>query len=504
MKKILTSIIVFVSILAVTLSIQAVYISEIGININLPEEFKYIAQQQDIQDKNAKQYYKENNIYLNASNEEQNKIILVFKIENSTTKQINNLSLLEKTDLDTLVKQYNKQKQEAGEIITKQETLIYNDKLYIHSIYEQQKENNKIVVDEYYTIVDKIAYIFTENYKNLEVNEQEMKQVINDITFQKIEVKTNNGFTYTYIIFGFILLLGIGYIIKLKINKSQIQENEKSLFTNRIKEYLEKKTNYNKFSGYLVFFTITVVLNIINLSYGVFQYFTQGILGQALELKEIIYISTAILQNMFGVIFMIYIAILLKKRKANTIDKISKSLIIILISTIILTIFRVIIQANLYGMKIFELGYIESEIKVLLQNFVYIISWFLYFKNSIRVAVYYKQKTLEEIILTPNTILQKDMIQKKMMEFKIIDYFIKEKAYDYSSGIYINKLPKEYANNVSLSDLSSKKIIRLKRAKYYLSNKDLNNPNVEKKKALKTAFWIISTGMIILLLIQTF
>lgn len=504
MKKILTTIIIFILLLAVTLSVQAVYISDIGISINLPEEFKYAAQKQEIEDKNAKQYYEENNIYLNATNEEQNKVILVFKLENSITKKINNLDLLEKTDLDILVEQYNKAKQELGQKITKQETVTYNEKRYIHSIYEQEKDNTKIVVDEYYTIVNKKAYVFTQNYKNVEINEEEMKQVINSVAFQEIKAEFSGDFTYTYIIIGLMLILGIGYIIKLKRSKNQIEDKDKNVFVHRIKEYLEKRTNYNKFSGYLVFFIITVILNIVNLSYGSIQYFTGSIFSQTLELKEMIYYGIAILQNIVGVVLMIYIAILLKKREANTIGKISKSLMTILISTIILTLFRVMIQANLYGMKIFEFGYIESEIKVLLQSFVYVILWFLYFKNSIRVAVYYKEKTLEEIILNPNTILQKDMIHKKMMEFKIIDYFIKEKAYDYASGIYINKLPKEYANSVSLSDLNSKKIIRLKRAKYYLSNKDLNNPNAEKRRTLKTALWIIFISILILLLIQTF
>jgi hypothetical protein len=34
-------------------------------------------------------------------------------------------------------------------------------------------------------------------------------------------------------------------------------------------------------------------------------------------------------------------------------------------------------------------------------------------------------------------------------------------------------MPKEYANSLSLSDLTSKKIVKLKRAKYYLNKKYL-------------------------------
>ena len=89
------------------------------------------------------------------------------------------------------------------------------------------------------------------------------------------------------------------------------------------------------------------------------------------------------------------------------------------------------------------------------------------------------------------------------MEVKIIDYFTTQKAFDYASGIYINQLPKEYARNIALSDLTSKKIIKLKRAKYYLNQKNLENPKMETRKATKTVALMVVIYVLVVLLIST-
>ena len=89
------------------------------------------------------------------------------------------------------------------------------------------------------------------------------------------------------------------------------------------------------------------------------------------------------------------------------------------------------------------------------------------------------------------------------MELNIIEYFKKQKAFDYTSGIYINKIPKEYANSMSLQDLNSKKIIRLKRAKYYLSNKNLENPKTEQINMAKTVTWMVIVYVLVLLILIT-
>ena len=142
--------------------------------------------------------------------------------------------------------------------------------------------------------------------------------------------------------------------------------------------------------------------------------------------------------------------------------------------------------------------------QIFIRSVIYVVIWYCYFKNSIRVSVYYKEKSIEQIIKEPKKGYQTNRVNKKMTEFKIIDYFKSQKAYDYATGIYINKLPKEYAKSLSLLDLNSKRIIRLKKAKYYLSMKDLENPKAENRKIVKTICWIALIYIFIMLILYIF
>ena len=103
---------------------------------------------------------------------------------------------------------------------------------------------------------------------------------------------------------------------------------------------------------------------------------------------------------------------------------------------------------------------------------------------------------MEQIIITPKKIYQENLVNKKIMELNLIEYFENQKALDFESGIYINKLPKEYVKSVALSSLNSKRIIRLKRLKYYLSKKDLESPKTERRQIVK----IVGIGIVIYIL----
>ncbi|MCI8481929.1 MAG: hypothetical protein HFJ27_02330, partial [Clostridia bacterium] len=149
------------------------------------------------------------------------------------------------------------------------------------------------------------------------------------------------------------------------------------------------------------------------------------------------------------------------------------------------------------------LSYLFFEIRILVKSIIYILIWYLYFKNSIRISIYYNEKTLEQILQNPKKGYQVNFVNKSLMEFKIIQYFKKQKALDYASGIYINKLPREYANSISLQDLNAKKIIRLKKAKYYLNNKNLENPKTEPRKTAKTIAWMVTIYILVLIILNT-
>ena len=90
------------------------------------------------------------------------------------------------------------------------------------------------------------------------------------------------------------------------------------------------------------------------------------------------------------------------------------------------------------------------------------------------------------------------------MEVKIIDYFTTQKAFDYANGIYINQLPKEYVGSASLSDLTTKKILKLKRAKYYLNQKNIENQKVEKRKKAKTVAIMVVIYILVVIILSIF
>lgn len=218
---------------------------------------------------------------------------------------------------------------------------------------------------------------------------------------------------------------------------------------------------------------------------------------QGYDVRDKIYVILGVLQNLVQLIGIIYIAYRLTKKENKTIKKIQDAFIVMLIAVGVLTVSRVLVQSTSENL----IQYIISETGVLTRSGVNILIWYFYFKNSIRVSIYYKERTLEQIIMEPQKGYQLNFVNKKIMEFKIIEYFKNNKAIDYASGIYINKIPKEYEKSLSISDLITKRIIRLKRAKYYLSLKDLGNPNSERRIVAKTVRNIIVVYLAIVLIL---
>jgi hypothetical protein len=191
-----------------------------------------------------------------------------------------------------------------------------------------------------------------------------------------------------------------------------------------------------------------------------------------LGLANKIYVYLLMLQNVIQLFGIIYIAYRLTQKESKTIKHIKKAFIIMLIGISIIWVICIFIQGVILNNSNFA-TYVKEKIELLCRSYIYIAIWYCYFANSIRVSVCYNDKSIEQIIMEPKKGYQTRTINKKIMEVKIIEYFKSKKAYDYASGIYINKLPKEYANSLSLSDLTSKKIIKLKKAKYYLNKKYL-------------------------------
>lgn len=490
-KKIIRSIFLFVILIMSLNIVQAA--GKLNFQITLPEDLN-----KNMIDSQTKQYYEQNNIYLHAVNDKQDEAVMVMQVENEANKRISNLKELNKQNFNAVLEYYNNQKAQEGINVLKQETYQKEELLFIDTTYEKVTNEQRIQIEEYYTVFDGKTIMISASFLNKDVDTLKVRQIIDSIKLIKEENKNIENSIYLWIIPILLIVLLILYIIKEKRNNIKLEENEKNKILQNVIEHMNKVTEYSKFKGILILFAITIGLNILNLLFGMIDIVKQSNLLVEASLFTKTYNALLVIQNLVQLVGVIYIAYCLRKKEAKTIKKIENTFIAIFIGVVLVTIIRIIMAIGV-GQSLVK--YVIYEMQIFIRSVIYVAIWYCYFKNSIRVSVYYKEKSIEQIVKEPKKGYQTNKVNKKIAEFKIIDYFKSQKAYDYTSGIYINKLPKEYAKSLSLLDLNSKKIIRLKKAKYYLSMKDLSNPKAENRKIVKTILWIALIYIFILLIL---
>lgn len=493
MKKKLI-IIGFIFIILVTNTVQA---AKLNLQITLSEDLN-----KNMINEQTREYYEQNNIYLHVTNEQKDEAVMVMQLENEANKRISNLKELNEQNFNAVLEYYNNQKKQEGINVLKQENYQKEDLLFIDTIYEKVTDENKIQTEEYYTVFDGNTIMISVSSLNKDIDTLKVRQIVDSIKVEAQKQKNilQNGI-YLWSIPLMLIVLLILYIIKEKRNNVKLEENEKNRLLQNVIEHMSKITDYSKFKGILILFAVTIGLNIINLLSGMIDIVTQSNLLVEGSMFTKNYNISLVIQNIIQLLGVIYIAYCLTKKETKTIKKITNTFIAIFIGVVILTITRIIMQITNIGFGKGCVPYIINETLLFIKSVIYIAIWYCYFKNSIRVSVYYGEKSIEQIVKEPKKGYQTNKVNKKITEFKIIDYFKTQKAYDYASGIYINRLPKEYAKSLSLLDLNSKKIIRLKKAKYYLSMKDLNNPKAENRKTIKTILWIALIYVFIMLVL---
>lgn len=488
-KKIVSTIFIF--IIMITNIVQAA--GKLNFQITLPEDLN-----KNMITEQTREYYQQNNIYLHVTNEKQDEAVMVMQVENEANKRISNLKELNEQNFNAVLEYYNNQKLQEEINVLKQETYKKEELLFIDTIYEKGSNEQRIQIEEYYTVFDGKTIMISASFLNKDVDTLKVRQIIDSIKLIKEENKNIENSIYLWIIPVILIALLILYMIKEKKSNIKLKENEKNKILQNVIEHMNKVTEYSKFKGILILFAITIGLNILNLLFGMIDIVKQSNLLVEASLFTRTYNALLVIQNLVQLVGVIYIAYCLRKKEAKTIKKIENTFIAIFIGVVLVTIIRIIMAIGV-GQSLVK--YVIYEMQIFIRSVIYVAIWYCYFKNSIRVSVYYKEKSIEQIVKEPKKGYQTNVINKKIAEFKIIDYFKSQKAYDYASGIYINKLPKEYAKSLSLLDLNSKKIIRLKKAKYYLSMKDLSNPKAENRKIIKTILWIALIYIFILLIL---
>lgn len=488
-KKIIIS--MFIFIILISSFVQA---AKLNLQMTLPDDLN-----KNMINEQTREYYEQNNIYLHVTNEAQDEAVIVMQ---ETNKRIFNLKELNKQNFNAVLEYYNNQKLQEETNVLKQETYEKEDILFIDTIYEKVTDENKIQTEEYYTVFNGNTIMISVSFLNKDIDTLKVRQIVDRIKMEEPEEKNIlQNSIYLWVIPLMLIVLLILYIIKEKRNNIKLEENEKNRLLQNVIEHMSKITDYSKFKGILILFAVTIGLNIINLLSGMIDIFTQSNLLVEGSMFTKIYNISLVIQNIIQLLGVIYIAYCLTKKETKTVKKITNTFIVIFAGVLILTITRIIMQITNIGFGKGCVPYIINETLLFIKSVIYIAIWYCYFKNSVRVSVYYGEKSIEQIVKEPKKGYQRNKVNKKITEFKIIDYFKTKKAYDYASGIYINKLPKEYAKSLSLLDLNSKRIIRLKKAKYYLSMKDLNNPKAENRKTIKTILWISAIYVFIMLVL---
>ncbi len=267
-KKILVSMIM--CFLMMTTMVQAV--NELHLTITLPQD--YIMKTP--QDENQKQYYRQNHIFLHAVNEQKDESVIVVQLENDFTKRITNLAELNEQNVNMVLEQYNREKEQENQVKLKQETYRKGDLLFIDTVFEQTSEQKrKIQVEEYYTIVEGKAVVISANFLEKQVDTDKVRQMIDSVEISEKEEKQGRNNLYLWGMLGFAVVLMVLYVRKQTKMKINLAQYEKKSILERIAKRFDNLLQYDKFKGVLVLFTITLIINSINLFYTSFQMLMQ-------------------------------------------------------------------------------------------------------------------------------------------------------------------------------------------------------------------------------------
>lgn len=470
--------IILILIILVPNFVKAINIEEINLNVDIPSEYINLTKtlkdntnellQHDINTEQLQDDYSQNNIIFDAISNDKTKAITIAKLQNDSTIKIENLSKYSQSQLEEFMEKYKIAKENLGQTIIEQSIYIKGERTFINSILEQKSDDKVIKSNEYYTIVNKNAITIVQNVFDGEINKQEMQDIIESIKFDS-ETQVNNAKQYinTYII---LCVLGIVLVMfGIYKAKDMSKENPEEKYITQVVAKIKQMGDYNKFGGYIKFFAITICLSVISEIIVIVRFFEEGVIYNSYNILQL-------LQNIILIVALTYMLLNIKKRENKSIKKIKYSILVILVSTIVLTIIKSII-IYVSGQ---ENSYYIYELKVLLQNIAYTIIWYMYYANSIRVQVFYNKEQLEKIAKNPKTKIQRNYINGIIAKIKIVDYFRKNKATNYENGIYINKISKEI-NNSYLSEMNAKRIIKLKKAKYYLDENKLQKSEINSK-----------------------
>ena len=234
MKKIIVAFILTIILLTNTITILAVEFPEMGMKIEVPEEYYDLKAGVDKNDTKLTYYetvlkttkdelksqYTQNGIVYNGISSNLSKELIIAVIENAKTKMNQHLTSLNDAEIE-----YVKQEiVNAANGAQKQEQEVYekNGIKYIYTIFK----SGTTTIYQYYTIVNGRAITITLNSKYSNVKQEELKEIVDTIQFDEILEKPSGIVSNPILFVGIILVILIIVLVTIAIvRKTKNKEN---------------------------------------------------------------------------------------------------------------------------------------------------------------------------------------------------------------------------------------------------------------------------------------
>lgn len=394
MKKIIGTVIIFLifGILINTYCIATsdpnnknqIYIPLLEMRFELDNEFYDIIQGLEENDEKVKDWQNSKNNFIqlgivfdavDSLEDNISKEIVIINNKNQTTEKIVNLAGLNEEELVQISESFFNEIKEDTQESQLNETKIEKSKngnIYMTVTLQQNTDTGTINAKTYYTVIAKRLVGITFRYINKELDNNEIMEVIESITFDitQIEANENAAITRTFVAYGVIVfgVIVFGIIKRKTSSKKPMEIDEK------------QKNEYKKIGGLLLFFIATLGLITLNTITG---------LKTINQLEQITIRNVFYIQYILNLVIIAYIIFLIIKRKEKkTPKKIEKALIVMGIINIISSVIRICVSM-IDTETFYTLQYYVQETLSLTTNVSYMILWSTYFAVSKRIYIYY-------------------------------------------------------------------------------------------------------------------
>ena len=209
MKKLMMSLLISMAILLCFSSVFAAEFKEIGMKIEIPENYynlkegiekgdsqvEYYVTILQTTKENLKKEYEQSSILYNGINEDFSNELYIYETSNKTTQRIFNLSMATEKELNEVKEEIKNMLQEQGMYSSTQEMYTVGNISFIYSVIK----NKNATIYQYYTVINGKGITISLNTTDSSDKTSEIKKVIDTVSFNDIEEKPTNIKTYILI-----------------------------------------------------------------------------------------------------------------------------------------------------------------------------------------------------------------------------------------------------------------------------------------------------------------